>query len=95
MPAYVLANIEVTDPDGFAEYRRLAPASIAAFGGRFIVRGGAMQVLEGTWNPKRLVILEFPDLSTIHAWYQSPEYQALVELRKRTALSDFIVVDGI
>jgi uncharacterized protein (DUF1330 family) len=95
MPAYVLANIEVTDSAGFAEYRKLAPGSIAAFGGRFIVRGGAMQVLEGTWNPKRLVILEFPDLATIHAWYQSPEYQELVELRKRTASSDFVVVDGI
>lgn len=95
MPAYVLANIEVTDSAGFAEYRKLAPASIAAFGGRFIVRGGAMQVLEGTWNPKRLVILEFPDLATIQAWYHSPEYQQLVELRKRTASSDFVVVDGI
>lgn len=95
MAAYALVDVEVTDSAGFAEYRKLAPATIAAFGGRFLVRGGAMEVLEGEWRPKRLVILEFPDLATLKAWYQSPEYQQLLELRKRTATSDIVIVDGI
>jgi uncharacterized protein (DUF1330 family) len=94
MAAYALVNVEITDPAGFAEYRKLVPASIARFGGRFLTRGGAMEVLEGEWMPKRLVILEFPDLATIKAWYQSAEYQQLLEIRKRTATSDFVVIDG-
>lgn len=95
MAAYALVNVEITDTAGFAEYRKLVPASIAAFGGRFLTRGGAMEVLEGEWAPKRLVILEFPDIATIKAWYQSPEYQQLLEIRKRTATSDFVIIDGV
>lgn len=95
MAAYALVDVEVTDSAGFAEYRKLAPATIAAFGGRFLVRGGAMEVLEGEWRPKRLVVLEFPDLATLKSWYQSPEYQQLLELRKRTATSDIVIVEGI
>jgi uncharacterized protein (DUF1330 family) len=95
MAAYVLVNVEITDSAGFAEYRKLVPATIAAFGGRFLARGGATEVLEGEWIPNRLVILEFPDAATIKAWYHSPEYQQLLELRKRTATSDFVIVDGV
>jgi uncharacterized protein (DUF1330 family) len=95
MAAYAVVNVEITDSAGFAEYRKLVPATIAAFGGRFLTRGGAMEVLEGEWMPKRLVILEFPDVATLKAWYHSPEYQQLLELRKRTAISDFVVVDGV
>jgi uncharacterized protein (DUF1330 family) len=94
MPAYALVNVEITDPAGFAEYRKLVPASIARFGGRFLTRGGATEVLEGGWVPKRLVILEFPDLATIKAWYQSAEYQQLLQIRERTATSDFVIIDG-
>ena len=94
MAAYALVNVEITDSEGFAEYRKLVPASIAAFGGRFLTRGGATEVLEGEWMPKRLVILEFPDIATLKAWYQSPDYQHLVEIRKRTATSDFVVIEG-
>jgi uncharacterized protein (DUF1330 family) len=94
MAAYVLVNVEITDSAGFAEYRKLVPASIARFGGRFLTRGGAMEVLEGEWVPKRLVILEFPDIATIKVWYQSAEYQQLLEIRKRTATSDFVIIDG-
>jgi uncharacterized protein (DUF1330 family) len=94
MAAYALVNVEITDSAGFAEYRKLVPASIARFGGRFLTRGGAMEVLEGEWMPKRLVILEFPDLATIKAWYQSAEYQQLLEIRRSTATSDFVVIDG-
>src|ERR1700730_12110775 len=92
MAAYVLVNVEITDSAGFAEYRKLVPATIAAFGGRYLARGGATEVLEGEWIPPRLVALEFPDVATIKAWYQSPEYQQLLELRKRTATSDFVII---
>lgn len=95
MAAYALLNVEITDSAGFAEYRKSAPASIAAFGGRFLTRGGATEVIEGAWQPHRLVVLEFPDVATIKAWYHSPEYQRLVELRKRTASSDFVIIEGI
>ena len=95
MAAYAIVNVEITDSAGFAEYRKLVPASIAEFGGRFLTRGGLTEVLEGEWIPNRLVILEFPDVPTIKAWYHSPEYQKLVELRKRTATSDFVVIEGV
>lgn len=95
MAAYALVNVEITDSSGFAEYRKLVPASIAAFGGRFLTRGGATEVLEGEWIPNRLVLLEFPDIATLKSWYNSPDYQRLLELRKRTAHSDFVIVDGI
>jgi uncharacterized protein (DUF1330 family) len=95
MAAYALVNVEITDSAGFAEYRKSVPATIAAFGGRFLTRGGATEVLEGKWIPNRVVVLEFPDVATIKAWYHSPEYQQLLELRKRTANSDFIIIDGV
>ena len=63
MPAYAVVNVEITDSAGFEEYRKAVPATIAAFGGRFLARGGTMEVLEGKWIPKRLVILEFPNVS--------------------------------
>jgi uncharacterized protein (DUF1330 family) len=94
MAAYAIVNVEITDSAGFAEYRKLVPASIAEFGGRFLTRGGVTEVLEGEWIPNRLVILEFPDVATIKEWYHSPEYQKLAELRKRTATSDFVVIEG-
>jgi uncharacterized protein (DUF1330 family) len=94
MAAYALVNVEITDPAGFAEYRKLVPATIAAFGGRFLARGGATEVLEGGWIPNRLVVLEFADVATLKAWYHSPEYQRLLELRKRTATSDFVIIQG-
>lgn len=69
--------------------------SIAEFGGRFLVRGGAMEVLEGDWKPKRLVVLEFPDLAALKAWYHSPGYQQLLALRKQAAISNFVIVEGV
>jgi uncharacterized protein (DUF1330 family) len=95
MAAYALVDVEITDSAGFAEYRKLVPASIAEFGGRFLVRGGAMEVLEGDWKPNRLVVLEFPDLAGLKSWYHSPGYQQLLVLRKRAATSNFVIVDGV
>jgi uncharacterized protein (DUF1330 family) len=95
MPVYVFANVKITDPAGFAEYQKLVPATIAEFGGRYLVRGGTTQVLEGEWTPHRVIVLEFPDVATIQAWYQSPAYQQLLQLRQRTASTDFVIIEGV
>jgi len=95
MPAYVIANVEVQDADGYEEYKRLVPATIAEYGGRYLARGGAAIRLEGDWEPHRLVILEFPTLAQAQAWHASPTYTAARELRLRTAASSLLLVDGI
>jgi uncharacterized protein (DUF1330 family) len=95
MAAYVIADIEVTDRDGFAEYQQKVPATIAAYGGRYLVRGGASEVLEGNWTPKRSVVLEFPSMAQLKTWYHSPEYRPLIAIRERTTKSNLIVVEGV
>lgn len=95
MPAYLFANVEVTDAAGYEQYRQRVSATFEAYGGRYLVRGGATEVLEGDWTPKRLVILEFPDMAQLKAWYQSPEYRPLLELRQRTANSTLVAVEGV
>lgn len=95
MPAYMFANVEVTDAAGYEQYRQRVSATIAAYGGRYVVRGGATEVLEGDWTPKRMVILEFSDMAQLKAWYQSPEYRPLIELRQRTAISTLVAVEGV
>jgi len=92
--AYLVANVEVTDPAAYEEYRTKVPGTVAAYGGRYLARAGAAEVLEGDWSPKRFVILEFPSLGRLKAWYKSPEYQLLLEIRKRTARSSVIIVEG-
>ena len=94
MPAYLVGNITVTDPVAFEEYRAKVPAVIAAHGGRYVVRGGAMEVLEGDWPRPRNVILEFPDMQRLKAFYESAEYAPLLALRKRSAVSNIIAVEG-
>jgi uncharacterized protein (DUF1330 family) len=95
MAAYVIADIEVLESEGFEEYRRLVPATITAHGGRYLARGGATEVLEGTWSPKRCVILEFPDMDRFRAWWSSPEYQPLRALRERCTKSHLVVTQGL
>ena len=95
MSAYLFANVDVTDAVGYEQYRQRVSATIEAYGGRFVVRGGATEVLEGDWTPKRLVILEFADMAQLKAWYQSPEYRPLIELRQRTAKSTLLAVEGV
>jgi uncharacterized protein (DUF1330 family) len=95
MAAYVIADIEVIDGIGFEEYRQRAPATIAAYGGRYLARGGATEVLEGTWSPRRCVVLEFPTLAQFKAWWGSPEYLALRAIRERSAKSNFVVTEGL
>ena len=95
MPAYVIADIEILDSVGFEEYRRLVPATIAAHGGRYLARGGATEVLEGAWSPKRCIIVEFPDMERFKAWWSSPEYVPLQALRQRTTRSHIVVTQGL
>ena len=95
MPAYVLVDVAVRDPEEYERYKALVPPSLAAYGGRFIVRGGAVEELEGVWKPSRLVILEFPSTERAHAWWASPEYAEAKALRLATADSKMILVDGV
>jgi uncharacterized protein (DUF1330 family) len=95
MAAYVIADVEVIDSVGYEEYRQKVPATIAAYGGRYIARGGATEVLEGTWSPKRCVLLEFPSMAQLKAWWASPEYRPLRAIRERTARSNLVVTEGL
>ncbi len=94
MPAYLIADVEVLDPDVYAEYRRQVLPLVQRYGGRFIVRGGAHEVLEGAWHPQRLVVIEFPDMATLRAWYDSPEYAALIALRQGVSRGSLVAVEG-
>jgi uncharacterized protein (DUF1330 family) len=95
MSAYVLVDCDVTDPVRYEEYRQLAPAAIAKYGGRYLVRGGATKVLEGSWQPKRVVVLEFPDVAAAQRFYDSPEYLAARAVRADAATMNLVVVEGI
>jgi uncharacterized protein (DUF1330 family) len=85
----------VTDPATFEQYRREVPATLAPFGGRFIVRGGASETLEGDWQPKRLVVLEFPDRAAATSWWRSQAYAEPKALRQRSARTQLLVVEGV
>jgi uncharacterized protein (DUF1330 family) len=93
--AYVIADLEILDRELFEEYRQKVPATIAAHGGRYLTRGGATEVLEGSWSPRRCVILEFPDMEHFRAWWSSAEYAPLRELRQRAADSNLVVTQGL
>jgi uncharacterized protein (DUF1330 family) len=95
MAAYVLVDIEIQDPALYEKYKLLAPPAIAAHGGRYLARGGRMEVLEGTWSPKRAVILEFPSLDQAKAWWASAEYAEGKALRQSIATTNMIVVEGV
>ena len=94
MPAYVIVEIEVHDPVRYEAYKSMVPPSIAQYGGRFIVRGGEITPLEGDWNPKRLVVIEFPSAERARAWWASPEYAEAKALRQATSHGRMIVVEG-
>lgn len=95
MAAYFIVDIDVHDSAGLEEYRRRVPATISAYGGRFVVRGGAFEALEGSWQPKRLVLLEFPSLDQAKRWYDSEEYRPLKAMRFKASTSNLILVDGV
>ena len=94
MAAYLIANIQVHDPKGFGEYREKVAPMIAAFGGRYLVRGGAVQEVEGSLGLARLVVLEFPDMAKLRAFYDSPEYAPLIALRQASTTGGVALVEG-
>jgi len=94
MPAYLINDMEITDPQRFEEYKRLSPPTVAAYGGRFLARGGEVTPLEGGWQPRRMVILEFPSVAQAQAWLDSPEYAVARRLRQLSANSRMVVIDG-
>ena len=95
MAAYFIVDLEVTDPAGFEEYRKLVPGTIQKYGGRYIVRGGAVETVEGDWQPQRLVVLEFPSLEQAKRWYNSEDYREPKALRGKTARTNLILVEGV
>jgi uncharacterized protein (DUF1330 family) len=95
MAAYVIAHIDVKDPDRYKDYIKMSPVSIAKYGGRFIARGGRTESLEGEWQPKRLVILEFPSVERAKEWWASAEYADAKALRQETSTGDLVVVEGL
>ena len=95
MPAYLISQIEVHDPKGYEEYRKLVGPSLAKYGGKFVVRGGKIEVLEGDWAPKRIVVCEFESAERAREWYHSPEYRPAMDVRQKTASAQIIVVHGL
>jgi uncharacterized protein (DUF1330 family) len=95
MTAYVIANVEVTDADGYAEYRELAQKTVAAHGGRYVVRGGATKVLEGEPGLQRVVVLVFDSVEDAERWWSSEDYAPAKALRQATARTDMFVVEGV
>ena len=94
MAAYIIAEIEITDPDTYDQYRAQTPGVIVQYGGRFIVRGGKAETLEGDREPGRLVVIEFPDATAARRFYDSPEYQAIIGLRQQASKGRLILVEG-
>ena len=95
MAAYIIADVEVTNPTEYAEYRRRVPATLEPFGGEFIVRGGRTEALEGGWAPGRLVVLKFDSWERARAWYTSAAYQAILPLRHRNSRGRLVLVEGV
>jgi len=93
--AYVIAEVNVTDPKLYDDYRKQVPATVEKYGGRFAVRGGAVESKEGGWNPARLVVLEFPSMEQARKWYNSPEYAPALALRLKAANARLILVEGV
>jgi uncharacterized protein (DUF1330 family) len=92
--AYIIADLTVTDPAAMEEYRKQVPATLTPFGGRFIVRGGAHQTVEGDWKPNRLVVLEFPSMEQAKRWYDSEQYREPKAMRLRAGRTNLVMVDG-
>ena len=95
MAAYIIVQVEIEDPVRYEDYKRMVPATLAKYGGRFIVRGGRTETLEGTWAPNRFVMLEFPDVERARAWWASPEYAPAKALRQATSTTEMIVAEGV
>jgi len=95
MAAYLIAQVNVTDPETFAQYSSRVPGVIEQYGGRYLVRGGSTEAVEGSWTPARLVVVEFPSMEQLKRFYHSDEYAPLIELRNQSAHTDLTFVEGI
>jgi len=95
MAAYIIVDVEITDPVQYAAYIRVVPPTIAKYGGRFLVRGGKAETLEGSWIPKRVVVVEFPTVEQAREWWASEEYRDPKALRQSASVTDMILVEGV
>ena len=95
MPAFVIVEVSIHDHKEYEEYKKLTPATLAAFDGKFVVRGGQTETLEGDWQPERIVVLEFPTVERAKEWWNSEIYTQAKVIRQRTAMTKMIVVDGV
>jgi uncharacterized protein (DUF1330 family) len=94
MKGYIIAEVDVHDPEQYEGYKAAVPGSLEPYGGRFVVRGGETETLEGDWDPKRIVVLEFDSPGQARAWYESEEYREPKALRQRTSTASLILVEG-
>jgi len=95
MSAYIIVEIEVTDPVGYEKYKNLAGATVEKYDGKYIVRGGKTEVLEGDWQPKRIVVLEFPTMKRAKEWLNCEEYREPRKMRHATAKTNMLVIEGV
>jgi uncharacterized protein (DUF1330 family) len=95
MPSYFVADVEITNSVGYEPYRAAVPATIAQYGGRYLTRGNAAELLEGGPEPKRIVILEFTDIAAAKRWYRSPEYQKILPIRLANSTGRVFIVEGV
>lgn len=95
MPAYLIAEVDVADTAAYEEYKKITPGAVAAYGGRFIVRGGTVDGKEGGWMPARLVVVEFPSMAQARKFYDSPEYAPALAIRLKAAKSRLVLADGV
>ena len=95
MAAYVIVDIEVTNPEAYEKYREQVPSLVAKYGGKYLTRGGEMEMLEGDWTPKRLVVIEFPSFQRAKEFYESEEYAPVKEIRINATNSKMVLVDGV
>jgi uncharacterized protein (DUF1330 family) len=95
MPAYVIVEIDIHDPAGYEEYKKLAGATVEKYGGKYIIRGGRTEVLEGDWTPKRIVVLQFDSPQHAKDWLNSEEYREPRKMRHRTARTNMILIEGM
>ena len=95
MAAYVIADVDVTDPATFQEYGKQVPATVTRYGGRYLARGGKVENIEGSWEPSRLVIIEFPSMEEARTWYRSEEYRGPLKLRHDSANTNVLFIEGV
>ena len=95
MSAYVIVEIDIVDPAGYEEYKKLAGETVEKYGGKYVIRGGAVETLEGNWKPKRIVVLQFDSMQRAKEWLNCEEYREPRKMRQRTARTRMVVVEGV